>query len=172
MYHYSRKGTISVTEPTFWRNYFYRVTLEKQAALSSTDIDPNDTSEVLQWIGLLMDSPSLMHFKRSPKTSCLIMQLVMMRKTIQSKRKNHNPNPPYKRINHQRRRKMRTRIQLLWTQSLTIATPPQNPKQQQQRQLNRKIMMAWKNGNASLGKQQENFKLDKRRVVSLYLGYR
>ncbi|KAJ8651703.1 hypothetical protein O0I10_012736 [Lichtheimia ornata] len=34
-----------VTEPTFWRNYFYRVTLEKQAALSSTDIDPNDTSE-------------------------------------------------------------------------------------------------------------------------------
>lgn len=38
--------TISVTEPTFWRNYFYRVTLEKQAVLSSTDIDPNDSPEV------------------------------------------------------------------------------------------------------------------------------
>lgn len=34
-----------VTEPTFWRNYFYRVTLEKQAVLSSTDIDPNDSPE-------------------------------------------------------------------------------------------------------------------------------
>ncbi|KAI7851114.1 hypothetical protein BDC45DRAFT_516469 [Circinella umbellata] len=29
-----------VQEPIFWRNYFYRVTLEKQSVLSSTDIDP------------------------------------------------------------------------------------------------------------------------------------
>ncbi|KAI9318256.1 hypothetical protein BX666DRAFT_1936561 [Dichotomocladium elegans] len=30
-----------VQESTFWRNYFYRVTLEKQAALNTPDIDPN-----------------------------------------------------------------------------------------------------------------------------------
>lgn len=29
----------------FWRNYFYRVTLAKQAVLSSTDIDPSAVSE-------------------------------------------------------------------------------------------------------------------------------
>lgn len=150
-----------MTEPTFWRNYFYRVTLEKQAVLSSTDIDPNDTREVLWWIGSLMDSPSLTHMYRSRTTYYLIMQLVMTRKTIQNKRKNPNPNPTYKKINRQRRRKTITRLQLLRTQSLTIATPPQKPNQHQQRQPNRRITMAWKNGSASLEKQQENFKLDK-----------
>ncbi|KAI9491371.1 hypothetical protein BDB00DRAFT_833334 [Zychaea mexicana] len=34
-----------VQEPIFWRNYFYRVTLEKQAVLSSTDIDPTQIQE-------------------------------------------------------------------------------------------------------------------------------
>ncbi|KAI8137118.1 hypothetical protein BJV82DRAFT_366276 [Fennellomyces sp. T-0311] len=34
-----------VQEPIFWRNYFYRVTLEKQAVLSSTDIDPTKHEE-------------------------------------------------------------------------------------------------------------------------------
>lgn len=52
-------------------------------------------------------------------------------------------------------------LQLLWTQNLMTATPPQNPNQHQQRQLNRRITMVWRNGNASLEKQQESFKLDK-----------
>ncbi|KAI9271798.1 hypothetical protein BDA99DRAFT_305234 [Phascolomyces articulosus] len=48
-----------VQEPIFWRNYFYRVTLEKQAVLSSTDIDPmQHESDEEEKNDVLFDYPS------------------------------------------------------------------------------------------------------------------